>query len=74
MVVRGLSLVSIKCKLDDILKQIFEIDIKIQEFKQQRKDTGDLEEAKCLIQQGVLSLKIDYELQKAKIRNKKKGN
>ena len=66
------SLASLKHNLDEILCQIFEIDIKMQEFKKSEKDIADLEEAKCLLQQDIVDLQIKYELQKA--RNKKKRN
>ena len=66
------SLPSIKRKIDEISRQIIEIDLKVQDFKKQSKDISDLEEAKCLLQQDIVSLQIDYELQKAK--NKKKHN
>ena len=67
------SLASIKCNLDEISRQIFEIDLKIQQFTMSGRDTADLEEAKCLLQQDVVDLQIQYELQKAKNRKKKKN-
>ena len=66
------SLASLKKNFDEILCQIFEIDIRMQEFKKSEKDIADLEEAKCLLQQDIVDLQIKYELQKA--RNKKKRN
>ena len=69
MVTGGCSLASLKRKLDDLGKQIFEIDLKIQEFKKKNKDTADLQEAKRLLQQDIVSTQIEFELQKAK--NKK---
>ena len=51
---------------------LFEIDLKVQAFKKENKDILDLLEAKRLLQQDIVSLQIDYELQKAK--NKKKRN
>ena len=72
MVTGGSSLASLERKLEDLSKQIFEIDLKIQQFKTQRKDTADLQEAKHLLQQDIVSTQIDFELQKAK--NKKKRN
>ena len=72
MVTGGSLLASLKRTLEDLSKQIFEIDLKIQQFKTQRKDTADLQEAKCLLQQDIVSTQIDFELQKAK--NKKKKN
>ena len=66
------SLASIKRKLDEISRQIYEIDLKVQAFKKENKDILDLLEAKRLLQQDIVSLQIDYELQKAK--NKKKWN
>ena len=67
------SLASIKCDSDEKSRQIFEIDLKIQEFSHSGRDTADLEEAKCLLQQDVVDLQIRYELQKAKNRKKKKN-
>ena len=66
------SLAALKRKLDDLAKQIFEIDLKIQQFKQQNKDIVDLQEAKRILQQDIVSTQIQFELQKAK--NKKKHN
>ena len=66
------SLASIKRNLDEISCQIFEIDIKIQDFKKSGKDIADLEEAKRLLQQDIVDLQIKFKLQKA--RNKKKRN
>ena len=66
------SLALIKRKLDEISRQIYEIDLKVQAFKKENKDISDLLEAKRLLQQDIVSLQIDYELQKAK--NKKKHN
>ena len=63
------SLAGLKRKLDDLAKQIFEIDLKIQQFKQQNKDIADLQEAKRILQQDIVSTQIQFELQKAK--NKK---
>ena len=42
----SLSLAALKRKLDNLAKQIFEIDLKIQQFKEQEKDIADLQEAK----------------------------
>ena len=66
------SLAALKRKLDDLAKQIFKIDLKIQQFKQQNKDIADLQEAKRILQQDIVSTQIQFELQKAK--NKKKHN
>ena len=66
------SLALIERKLDEISRQIYEIDLKVQAFKKENKDISDLLEAKRLLQQDIVSLQIDYELQKAK--NKKKWN
>ena len=44
------SLDSIKSDLDKKSRQIFEIDLKIQEFSGSGRDTADLEETKCLLQ------------------------
>ena len=60
MVTGGCSLASLKRKLEDLYKQIFEINLKIQQFKTQRKDTADLQEAKRLLQQDIVSTQIDF--------------
>ena len=39
---------------------LFEIDLKVQAFKKENKDILDLLEAKCLLQQDIVSLQIDY--------------
>ena len=65
-------LASIKRKLDEISRQVYEIDLKVQAFKKENKDISDLLEAKHLLQQDIVSLQIDYELQK--VKNKKKWN
>ena len=62
MATGGCSLASLKRKLDDLTKQIFEIDLKIQEFKK---------EAIRLLQQEIVSTQIKFELQK--VKNKKKN-
>ena len=67
------SLASIKHDLDEKSRQIFEIDLKIQEFNPSGRDTSDLEETKCLLQQDVVDLQIRYELQKAKNKKKKRN-
>ena len=67
------SLASIKCDLDQKSRQIFEIDLKIQEFNRSSRDTSDLEEAKCLLQQDVVDLQIRYKLQRAKNKKKKRN-
>ena len=67
------SLASIKRDLDEKSRQIFEIDLKIQEFNCSGRDTSDLEEAKCLLQQDVVDLQIRYELQRAKNKKKKRN-
>ena len=67
------SLANIKQDLDEKSREIFEIDLKIQEFSGSGRDTADLEEAKCLLQQDVVDLQIRYELQKAKNKKKKKN-
>ena len=58
------SLANIKQDLDEKSRQIFEIDLKIQEFSGSGRDTADLEEAKCLLQQDIVDLQIRYKLQK----------
>ena len=60
------SLASIKHDSDEKSRQIFEIDLTIQEFSHSGRDTADLEEAKCLLQQDIVDLQIRYELQKEK--------
>ena len=67
------SLASIKHDLDEKSRQIFEIDLKIQEFNHSGRDTSDLEEAKRLLQQEVVDLQIRYELQRAKNKKKKRN-
>ena len=67
------SLASIKRDLDKKSRQIFEIDLKIQEFNRSGRDTSDLEEAKRLLQQDVVDLQIQYELQRAKNKKKKRN-
>ena len=54
-------------KLDDLSKQIFEIDLKIQTLAQQNKqqEVSNLKAAKVQLQKGVVDLEIQYELQKA---------
>ena len=73
MATGGCSLASLQRKLDDLMKQIYEIDLKIQEFKRNSKDTADLQEAKRLLQQDIVSTQIEFELQKAKKKKKKKN-
>ena len=67
------SLASLKWQLDEISCQIYEIDLKIQEFKKSGKEIADLEEAKCLLQQDIVGLQIKYELQKVKKKKKKRN-
>ena len=72
MAVRGPSQAELKCRLDSLSKQIFEIDLKIQSFRTQGKvDTvRDLEAAKLELQKQIVSLQIDLELAKAKAKKK----
>ena len=69
----GTSLAALKRKLDDLSKQIFEIDLKIQTLAQQNKqqEVSNLKAAKVQLQEDVVDLQIQYELQKA--RNKKRN-
>ena len=67
------SLASIKHDLDKKSRQIFEIDLKIQEFNCSGRDTSDLEKAKRLLQQDVVDLQMRYELQRAKNKKKKRN-
>ena len=67
------SLASIKHDLDEKSRQIFEIDLKIQEFNHSVRDTSDLEEAKRLLQQDIVDLQIRYELQRAKNKKRKRN-
>ena len=64
---------SLKCKLDDLSKQIFEIDLKIQTFAQQNKqqEVSNLKAAKVQLQKNIVDLQIQYELKKA--QNKKRN-
>ena len=66
-------LACIKRDLDKKSRQIFKIDLKIQEFNHSGRDTSDLEEAKCLLQQDIVDLQIRYELQRAKNKKKKRN-
>jgi len=69
----GTSLAALKRKLDDLSKQIFEIDLKIQTLAQQNKqqEVSNLKAAKVQLQKDVVDLQIQYELEKA--RNKKRN-
>ena len=69
----GTSLAALKRKLDDLSKQIFEIDLKIQTLAKQNKqqEVSNLKAAKVQLQKDVIDLQIQYELQKA--RNKKRN-
>ena len=69
----GTSLAALKHKLDDLSKQIFEIDLKIQTLAQQNKqqEVSNLKAAKVQLQKDVVDLQIQYELQK--VRNKKQN-
>ena len=69
----GTSLAALKRKLDDLSKQIFEIDLKIQTLAQQNKqqEVSNLKAAKGQLQKDVVDLQIQYQLQKA--RNKKRN-
>ena len=60
------SLASIKRNLDKISHQIFEIDIKIQDFKKSGKDIADLEDAKCFLQQDIVDLQIKIHITEGK--------
>ena len=68
-----LSLAALKHKLDELSRQIFEIDLKIQALATQKDKQGDianLNAAKLQLQKDIVDLQIQYELKKAK--NKKK--
>ena len=67
----GTSLAALKHKLDDLSKQIFEIDLKIQTLAQQNKqqEVSNLKAAK--VQKEVVDLQIQYKLKKA--QNKKQN-
>ena len=69
----GTFLAALKRKLDDLSKQIFEIDLKIQTLAQQNKqqEVSNLKAAKVQLQKDVVDLQIQYELQK--VRNKKRN-
>ena len=65
------TLVDLKMKLDKLSEQIFDIDLQIQKFKQQRnlQHIPNLEAAKVTIQNDIVDLQIQFELKKA--QNKK---
>ena len=67
----GTSLAALKCKLDDLSKQIFEIDLKIQTLAQQNKqqEVSNLKAAKVQLQKDIVDLQIQYKFKKA--QNKK---
>ena len=68
-----LSLAALKRKLDELSRQIFEIDLKIQALATQKDKQGDianLNAAKLQLQKDIIDLQIKYELKKA--QNKKK--
>ena len=68
-----LSLAALKRKLDELSRQIFEIDLKIQALATQKDKQGDianLNAAKLQLQKDIVDLQIKYELKKA--QNKKK--
>ena len=72
MAMGGLSQAALKRKIESLSKQIFEIDLKIQSFRQQEdkvEAVRNLEAAKLQLQQDIVSLQINLELAKAK--NKK---
>ena len=73
MATGGLSQAALKRKIESVSKQIFEIDLKIQSFRQQEdkvEAVRNLEAAKLQLQQDIISLQINLELAKAK--NKKR--
>ena len=73
MAMGGLSQAALKRKIESLSKQIFEIDLKIQSFRQQEDKVEavcNLEAAKLQLQQDIVSLQINLELAKAK--NKKR--
>ena len=64
----GVSQASLKRELDALLKQIYEIDIKIQQFKSQQQNhhhIPNLEAAKVDIQRKIVDKQIQLELKKA---------
>ena len=72
MATGGLSQAALKRKIESVSKQTFEIDLKIQSFRQQEgkvEAVRYLEAAKLQLQQDIVSLQINLELAKAK--NKK---
>ena len=73
MAMGGLSQAALKWKIESVSKQIFEIDLKIQSFRQQEdkvEAVRNLEAAKLQLQQDIVSLQINLKLAKAK--NKKR--
>ena len=68
-----LSLAALKRKLDELSRQIFEIDLKIQALATQKNKQGDianLNATKLQLQKDIIDLQIKYKLKKA--QNKKK--
>ena len=65
----GLSQAAVKRKIESVSKQIFEIDLKIQSFRQQEdkvEAVRNLGAAKLQLQQDIVSLQVTLELAKAK--------
>ena len=63
----GRSQKSIRQEIDEISRQIFEIDVKIQQFEQQKNNqhTPALKEARRKLQEEIVPLQIELELKKA---------
>ena len=59
------SLAQLKCELDSLSQQIFQIDLKIQQFRQQNntQHISNLEAAKKELQQQILQKQIALEWQ-----------
>ena len=69
MATGGLSQAALKRKIESVSKQIFEIDLKIQSFRQQEDQVEavcNLAAAKLQLQQDIISLQINLKLAKAK--------
>ena len=70
------SKASLKGKSDELSWEIYEIDLKIQQFKQhsgQAHHTPNLKEAKIIKQKEILDLQVKLEYKKAQKRRRRRG-
>ena len=68
------SIASLERQISELSRQIFEIDIKIQNFKKTQTNLGkipDLNAAKFSLQRDIVDLEIQKTLQKAKNRKRR---